>query len=376
MTRLARLAICVSLGLFAAGAWAVSAAAQVPPSRLQTIDVYRTAQLDADAVKRRYAPAIRELVAGINANDEPTIARLHEEIVESVRASADFAFVALNVTTGFERDENAVYVSIEVVDPADAEARLSFDTEPAGSVADPDGVLDAWEEYQRTAVELIQTRQIEPRVEDCPAHHCVVGFAHEALAPFLERFDRGAREHHDALVRVLREDANSSKRANAVFVLAHVEDARQLVHDLVPSLDDPASGVRNNVMRVLIMVAQVNGLIDIPFEPLARRIDDPDSGCRNKAAYVIAALARRPEYRDNILAIAPAVLRLLRLEKPNNHDPAYEILKTISGEEHGERDYARWEEWIARHADAVSTSVRDQRAELLGTELDVIQSAE
>jgi hypothetical protein len=121
MTRLARLAICVSLGLFAAGAWAVSAAAQVPPSRLQTIEVYRTAQLDADAVKRRYAPAIRELVAGINANDEPTIARLHEEIVESVRASADFAFVALNVTTGFERDENAVYVSIEVVDPADAE---------------------------------------------------------------------------------------------------------------------------------------------------------------------------------------------------------------------------------------------------------------
>jgi len=37
---------------------------------------------------------------------------------------------------------------------------------------------------------------------------------------------------------------------------------------------------------------------------------------------------------------------MLRLEQPNNHDYAYKILKAISGQELGERDYAAWESWL------------------------------
>jgi hypothetical protein len=36
---------------------------------------------------------------------------------------------------------------------------------------------------------------------------------------------------------------------------------------------------------------------------------------------------------------------MLRMLKPNNHDPAYEILKLVSGESYGDRDYAAWEAW-------------------------------
>ena len=299
----------------ALAALAAPTGAQLPPTRLASIDVYRTTQLDAEDVERRYAPAIRELVAAISANDEEARGRIQDEIVESLRESGDFAFVALDITTTFAVDENVLNATIELVDSADAAARLSFDLEPTGSVPDPDGVLASWAEYERTSIELVQKRQIEPTIADCPAHHCIVGFEHPALAPFLERFDRAAREHHDALVR-------------------------------------------NNVMRVLLMVAQRDREVAIPFAPLARRIDDPDSGCRNKAASLMAVLADRPEYRDDILAIAPAVLRLLRLEKPNNHDPAYDILRTISGESFGERDYERWQAWIeqTRRAGASASS--------------------
>ena len=342
----------------ALAALAAPADAQPPPTRLASVDVYRTAQLDADELERRYAPAIRELVAAISANDEEAIGRIHDEIVESIRASGDFAFVALDITTTFADDANVLNATIELVDTADAAARLSFAPDPTGSVPDPEDVLASWAEYERTSVDLLQKRQIPPAIERCPAHHCIVGFQHPALEPFLERFDRAAREHHDALVRVLREDADSQKRGQAAFVLAHVEDAHALVRDLVPSLDDPSPLVRNNAMRVLLMVAQRDREVVIPFAPLARRIDDPDSGCRNKAASLIAALADRPEYRDDILAIAPAVLRLLRLEKPNNHDPAYQILRTISGEAFGERDYERWQAWIeqTRRAGASASS--------------------
>ena len=62
----------------------------------------------------------------------------------------------------------------------------------------------------------------------------------------------------------------------------------------------------------------------------------------------MAALAGQAKYRDTIRAEAvPAALRLLKLEKANNHDPAYEILKQVSGEGFGERDYAAWERWAA-----------------------------
>src|SRR5690606_3542068 len=66
------------------------AAAQTPPSTLKSIDVYRTSQLDAEAVKARYAGSIRELVAAIAANDGETAEVLFQEVVESIRASGDF----------------------------------------------------------------------------------------------------------------------------------------------------------------------------------------------------------------------------------------------------------------------------------------------
>jgi hypothetical protein len=43
----------------------------------------------------------------------------------------------------------------------------------------------------------------------------------------------------------------------------------------------------------------------------------------------------------------PVALKLLRLEQPNNHDPAYQILTKVSGEAFGDRDYAAWERWAA-----------------------------
>ncbi len=41
------------------------------------------------------------------------------------------------------------------------------------------------------------------------------------------------------------------------------------------------------------------------------------------------------------------LLAMLRLQQPNNHDFAYSILKRISGQSFGERDYAAWEAWLS-----------------------------
>ena len=101
-------------------------------------------------------------------------------------------------------------------------------------------------------------------------------------------------------------------------------------------------------MRVLMFLAQRRADVDFPIRDLIAALDFPSSADRNKAAYTVSALADQARYRGVIRAEAvPLALRLLRLEKPNNHDPAYEILTKVSGETLGDRAYAAWERWAA-----------------------------
>jgi HEAT repeat protein len=140
---------------------------------------------------------------------------------------------------------------------------------------------------------------------------------------------------------------HAEQRANALFVLAHTNDARRLLPVLANAIYDPASVVRNNAMRVLMQMAQTHPELEFPVRDLVAAFDFPASSDRNKAGYTLAALAGQPRYRAAIREAVPVALRVLRSEKPNNHDPAYQILTQISGETFGERDYAAWERWAA-----------------------------
>ena len=191
------------------------------------------------------------------------------------------------------------------------------------------------------------------RVDDnnCPVLHCIAPFDLPELAPYLPRFDDGARRYEEELYAVAANSADASERATALFVLAHTNDAQRLAPVLGRAIYDPNGGVRNNAMRVLIFLAQRRADVDFPLHDLIAALDFPSSADRNKAAYTVAALAGQAKYRDTIRAEAvPAALRLLRLEKPNNHDPAYEILMQVSGETFGDRDYEAWERWAATRA--------------------------
>jgi hypothetical protein len=170
------------------------------------------------------------------------------------------------------------------------------------------------------------------------------------LAPYLARFNDGARRHEDALYRIAAESANAGHRANALFLLAHTNNAERLLPVLGRGIYDPSGGVRNNAMRVLMVLAQTRPELEFPIRDLIAAFDFPASSDRNKAGYTLAALAAQPKYRDVIRAEAvPTTLRVLRQQKPNNHEPAYQILTQISGETFGDRDYAAWERWAAEH---------------------------
>lgn len=346
-------ALLAAVALCASGAMAQDAA-----PAFATLDVYGSATIDTATVRAELTPDLNEFVTlGKEAQSNPNadMARLEaraEAIQAKIRsvlaASAPLAHFEMSMTTDFGPPQR-YHVSIDVVEQVDVARRMPFRPAPTQDFADPGGLLAAWREYEQKWLTLaLAGTPLQVMANECPALHCVAPFDLPELAPYLARFNEGARRHADALYRIAAESAEASERAVALFLLAHTNDAERLLPALSAAIYDPSGGVRNNAMRVLMTLAQSRPELDYPVEDLIAALDFPSSSDRNKAGYTLAALAALPRYRDPLRAAVPTALRMLRLEKPNNHDPAYEILKQVSGEPFGDRDYAAWERWAAQ----------------------------
>jgi hypothetical protein len=226
---------------------------------------------------------------------------------------------------------------------------MPFRAQPTRDLSDPGGLLATWNELMGRWFDRIRAgRAPNVAAAECPVLHCAVPFEDPEFAPYLDTFNAGAHEHEEALYTIVAESRDDTHRANALFVLAHTNDAERLLPVLGHAIYDPSSGVRNNAMRVMIYMTRADPSRDYPLDALLAAFDFPSQSDRNKAGVVLVELAKSPRYRDRIRAEAvPVALKLLRLEQPTNHDPAYELLTILSGETFGERDYAAWERWAA-----------------------------
>jgi hypothetical protein len=351
----------VSVRRFAAAAvWSLcglAAVAQNDWPRVASLDVYGSRTFDSARLRAELEPELLQYAAlGIEAQTNPNAdlqrleaeaVAIQEKVEAALSAAGPLAYFHLSMTTDFGPPQQ-VHVTVDVVEQADAARRMPFRPAPTSRIADPDGLIAAWSEYQAKVFELaFAGTSLRVDADECPVLHCVAPFDLPELAPYLERFDDGAREHADDLYRLAAESGDAEQRANALFVLAHTNDARRLLPVLANAIYDPASLVRNNAMRVLMEMAQTHPELEFPVRDLIAAFDFPASSDRNKAGYTLAALAGQPRYRAALREAIPVALRVLRSEKPNNHDPAFEILTQISGETFGDRDYAAWERWAA-----------------------------
>lgn len=188
--------------------------------------------------------------------------------------------------------------------------------------------------------------------EPCEVLHCVVPFTpHPELLPYLALFNDKVRRNELALYNIVARDSSAVSRGNAVFLLGHSTDANRLLPALGRAIYDPSAYVRNNAMRVMSHIAERQPELAYPIEDLVRAMDFPTATDRNKAAYTLTKLIKSKRHREQIAASAlPHALRALRLEQPINHEPALELLRDISGENIGARDYAAWDRWYAQRS--------------------------
>jgi hypothetical protein len=350
-----------TLGLLAATALAsLGASAQDAVPAVQSIDIYGSSVLDSAAARAEFGPDLSRYVelgwqAGLNGSVPENAAELEARMLAidakirtALESRTPLAHFQIGVTLNSGPPQQ-VDVTIDVVEKADEARRMPFRAAPTQELDDPGGLLASWAEYEQKMYQLaLAGTPMRVDEDNCPVLHCIAPFDLPELAPYLPRLDDGARRHEDELYAVAANSADASERARALFVLAHTSDVQRLAPVLGRAIYDPSSGVRNNAMRVLMFLAQRGAEVDFPIRDLIAALDFPSSADRNKAAYTVAALAGQAKYRDTIRAEAvPAALRLLELEKANNHDPAYEILTQVSGETFGDRDYAAWERWAA-----------------------------
>jgi hypothetical protein len=236
---------------------------------------------------------------------------------------------------------------VDVVEHNDAKRRMPFRKQPTGLLSDPGGLIAKWDEYQ-DKVFMLMFSGTPLLVNSCPALHCIAPFSLPELAPYLSIFNEGARTHEKELYEIVSHDRDAQHRAGALFLLAHTNNAKKLLPVLGRAIHDPDDGVRNNAMRVMMEMAQSDPSLDYPIKDLIAALEFPAADDRNKSAYVLVALVRSPRFRAAIDKQAvPSLLKLLRLRQANIHDPAYEILKVLSGRSFGDRDYKDWESWAA-----------------------------
>ena len=154
-----------------------------------------------------------------------------------------------------------------------------------------------------------------------------------------ERFIQFARKDEKKLREVLRESGAADHRAMAAGLLGYVDDKQGVVNDLVHAISDPASGVRNNAMRTLlvftIMTPAPNRTVPrVPYEPFVAMLNSVVWTDRNKSSF---ALLQLTQSRDpQLLAVLRrdamgSLVQIARWKSDDHSFPGFAILARLAG---------------------------------------------
>jgi len=319
----------------------------VPPPRpavLAGIDVAGTRKVPVAEV---IAVAGLELGQPADMQDEAFHERL-EQAGDRLRAKFGFAFVEVSPINYFAGPEaGKTYVTIDLVDVGD-EARLRFKPDPTGKSEDPTGLIAAFDAYNERAWKLLRAGELKKTGQCKGGFHCALGFGHPDLEPREDRFITDVPKHFATLRTALVSDSDGKHRATAAYLLAYGTDRDEVMAALLPAIRDSSSVVRNNVMRVLLMLQQKAPADVLPLEPFLEAMSFPLTSDRNKAAFALHELVKRnpDRYRTRVIeAIGDQLVTMTGMTQPNNRDPAVMILEVLSGEKHG-NDPAAWRAWV------------------------------
>ena len=319
------------------------------------LDVYRSNQITAEQIKKEYGKQLRGMIqlyltpeSMSSEENNKKMLKLSESILTGIRKKGDF--VLINFSAIKYSGSKVPHFSIEVVDKKDKDRLSHFIKNPEKNVADPDRLIQTWQEYEKIGFKIDYTEKTHPNLKSCPAFHCVFGFEHPLLKKYAAIFNTLVPKDKIQIIEVLQNDKDPRKRQAAAYLLGHLKDGNEIIKILTPFMFDSDNIVRNNAMRVIAETLTKVKNPDFPIDKAIVVLDFPSTTDRNKALYIISSLISQPRYAKYIIDHAgPQLIDVLKLSQENVHGFAYEILRTVSGKKFGERDYKSWENWLKQN---------------------------
>ena len=280
-----------------------------------------------------------------------TLSKKKQVLIENITKKNQFLFVDFQSIFYFNDDN--LYTTIEIIDKEHSKRLQFIGTTAVGirnekkRLHEPD-LIDEMINYEHVGLKMMLNHQIDFKFSDCPVYHCVMGFGHPKLKPYLVLFNNGVIKEKKLIIDTLHYDQDPERRAAAVFLVGHFQDPKEIVSLLSPYVVDGNSSVRNNVMRVIGETIDKAKMDKLDLKPFLNILDSPYTTDRNKALSILLTLANSEASINEIIQLGgDKILSLMQLKQPNNHDPAYLVLKKISGKDFGPTNLSAWTEWVS-----------------------------
>lgn len=320
------------------------------------IDVYGLETKEAHAVLQKYGAEVEKIETQMlsefqkgKAWDEDKLARMVPkklQLIDKIKKEGNYAFV--DFQTVFYPSSHP-YTTIEIIKPVQLERMKFARSREKKDYVKKDDLVGRMIEFTQLTTKLMLNHEITGS-SNCPIYHCIADFDHPKLKPYLEPFNQGALKQKKFIVSTIQKDENPERRAAAAFLIGHLPNPKEIIQLLLPHVNDADGDVRNNVIRVIAVTMAQAHITHINTLPFLELLDSPQVTDRNKSLYVLQAAAESKKESQIILEKgADKLLALLQLHQPNNHGPAYEILKKISGRSFGEYDIDAWRSWLNAH---------------------------
>lgn len=326
-----------------------------PSYASHTLDVYGLDDKRAAEIIKKYGTTIltmekqllQQVVDG-KENDKLTdeLVEKRFNLMQKIKRDNHFLFVDFQTTSYSDRNLNCT--TIEIIDKNQAQ-RLAFvdQLKSPNKPVKKNDVIEKMEEYNEKSMMLFMRNQLKPPKKNfCPSYHCTFGFDHPQLKAYYPLFKQATVKQRSLILNTLNHDPNPSRRGAAAFLVGHFSNPHEIIKLLMPHIMDKDSGVRNNVIRVIGSVMHTAHIQDIDVKPFVKLLDSPYGADRNKSLNVLQEVAQSRQGKNYLLHYAKTQLvALLQLKQPNNHNMAYQILKTISAKQYADTDIAAWKKW-------------------------------
>ncbi|STX39349.1 HEAT repeat domain-containing protein [Legionella feeleii] len=317
------------------------------------VDIYGLDEKQSEKIIKKYANKVAT-IEGLflnrrreknNDSDLDTLLLKKKALLNEIKNEGDFLHVDFN--TIFYPGNKNQYTTIEIVQKDQPERLRYINAEYAKNYKLKDDLINQMITFCNLEFQLMINNQLNLKDISCPVYHCISGFHHPKLKPYLEIFNTGAIKEKKLIINTLNEDPDPSRRAAAAFLLGHFKDPNEIISLLMMHVKDRDSGVRNNVIRVIaatMFKAKINHIDVLPFLDL---LASPETTDRNKALGVLAKAAESQDEKKIIIQKGGEnLLAILKIKQPNNHDIAYLILKKVSGKDFGDSNIAAWKKWL------------------------------